>query len=282
MKQPNNGVRLAGLQIAGKGLGFTIAGGVGSPHLAGDDSIFISKLIAGSVAEQDGRLSVGDRVISVQGQPCTGLTHEVLGLLWWHRLSVPSSPSDITAFGLDGNLQQAVELLRSPISPIVIVVEHNAFHKAAAELGKSLGLQQAVGPQVGAFTCSTTQAVLRPKQGRASCGERGKRIAGGKGQGSLGMIVGAGRAAHLALMPVNGDDALQLTRTGTLKSFGQLAQPSATPTEQFAFEQLPKAADIRTVTLYKGQKGVHFARCGSGSGSLQSQGGAPGEYRLWL
>lgn len=70
-------VSFAYMQREGKGLGFTIAGGVGSPHVAGDDSIFVSKIIPKSVADRDGRLSVGDRVLSVLNTPCSGLTHEV-------------------------------------------------------------------------------------------------------------------------------------------------------------------------------------------------------------
>ena len=50
-------------------------------------------------------------------------------------------------------LQQAVALLRSPSSPIVLVVEHGAFHKAANDLGTSLGLRQGMGPQVNNSCC---------------------------------------------------------------------------------------------------------------------------------
>jgi disks large protein 1 len=38
------------------GLGISIAGGTDSPHVAGDTSIFITKVIEGGIAEQDGRL----------------------------------------------------------------------------------------------------------------------------------------------------------------------------------------------------------------------------------
>jgi C-terminal processing protease CtpA/Prc len=65
------------VQQEGKGLGFTIAGGIGSPHVAGDNGIFVSKIIPKSVADVDSRLTVGDRVVSVQGIACQGLSHEV-------------------------------------------------------------------------------------------------------------------------------------------------------------------------------------------------------------
>ena len=47
------------------GLGFSIAGGVGNEHIAGDTGIFITKVIDGGAAEQDGRLQCGDRLIRV-------------------------------------------------------------------------------------------------------------------------------------------------------------------------------------------------------------------------
>jgi len=47
------------------GLGFSIAGGIGNEHIAGDTGIFITKVIDGGAAEQDGRLQCGDRLIMV-------------------------------------------------------------------------------------------------------------------------------------------------------------------------------------------------------------------------
>jgi len=47
------------------GLGFSIAGGIGNEHVAGDTGIFITKVIKGGAAELDGRLQCGDRLIMV-------------------------------------------------------------------------------------------------------------------------------------------------------------------------------------------------------------------------
>eukprot|EP00730_Choanoeca_flexa_P003294 TRINITY_DN11356_c0_g1_i3.p1 TRINITY_DN11356_c0_g1~~TRINITY_DN11356_c0_g1_i3.p1 ORF type:complete len:689 (+),score=172.59 TRINITY_DN11356_c0_g1_i3:83-2149(+) len=169
----------------GKGLGFTIAGGVGSPHVAGDDGIFVSKIIAQSVAERDGRLTVGDRLLSVQGQSCHGLSHE-----------------------------QAVSLLRSPASPIVLVVEHGGFDKAANELGSSLGLKQAAGPQ--------------------------------------------------------------LTRTGTLKAFGQLKHGEQGQHDS-PFDQ-PDGGALRKVTLTKGAYGFGFNLVGPTDLAVQDPNEAKGIF----
>jgi C-terminal processing protease CtpA/Prc len=47
------------------GLGFSIAGGIGNEHVKDDDGIFVTKIIAGGAAEEEGTLSVGDRIIQV-------------------------------------------------------------------------------------------------------------------------------------------------------------------------------------------------------------------------
>lgn len=48
------------------GLGFSIAGGLGNQHLKGDDGIFVTKIIPEGAAEEDGTLSVGDRILQVR------------------------------------------------------------------------------------------------------------------------------------------------------------------------------------------------------------------------
>ena len=47
------------------GLGFSIAGGHGNQHVLGDDGIFITKIISDGPAEEEGTLSVGDRILQV-------------------------------------------------------------------------------------------------------------------------------------------------------------------------------------------------------------------------
>ncbi|NXL58109.1 DLG1 protein, partial [Chordeiles acutipennis] len=54
------------------GLGFSIAGGTDNPHIGDDSSIFITKIIAGGAAAQDGRLRYDDFLCWVSlGYPCT-------------------------------------------------------------------------------------------------------------------------------------------------------------------------------------------------------------------
>ncbi|XP_056410308.1 protein scribble homolog [Hyla sarda] len=60
-----------------KGLGFSIAGGVGStPYRVGDTGIFISRIAEGGAAHRDGALRVGDRVLSINGVDMTEARHD--------------------------------------------------------------------------------------------------------------------------------------------------------------------------------------------------------------
>ncbi|XP_064158035.1 disks large homolog 2-like isoform X2 [Anguilla rostrata] len=59
-----------------KGLGFSIAGGVGNQHIPGDNSIYVTKIIDGGAAQKDGRLQVGDRLLMVNHYTLEDVSHE--------------------------------------------------------------------------------------------------------------------------------------------------------------------------------------------------------------
>lgn len=59
-----------------KGLGFSIAGGIGNEHVKDDDGIFVTKIISGGAAEEEGTLSVGDRILQVNGESMVSITHD--------------------------------------------------------------------------------------------------------------------------------------------------------------------------------------------------------------
>uniref|UniRef100_A0A672M0M5 Disks large homolog 1 n=1 Tax=Sinocyclocheilus grahami TaxID=75366 RepID=A0A672M0M5_SINGR len=59
-----------------KGLGFSIAGGVGNQHVPGDNSIYITKIIEGGAAHKDGRLQIGDKLLAVNAVCLEEVTHE--------------------------------------------------------------------------------------------------------------------------------------------------------------------------------------------------------------
>ncbi|XP_062987764.1 disks large homolog 1 isoform X8 [Elgaria multicarinata webbii] len=59
-----------------KGLGFSIAGGVGNQHIPGDNSIYVTKIIEGGAAHKDGRLQIGDKLMAVNSVCLEEVTHE--------------------------------------------------------------------------------------------------------------------------------------------------------------------------------------------------------------
>ncbi|XP_023370870.1 inaD-like protein [Otolemur garnettii] len=67
-------------QELGDALGISIAGGKGSP--LGDIPVFIAMIQASGVAARTQKLKVGDRIVSINGQPLEGLSHaDVVNLL---------------------------------------------------------------------------------------------------------------------------------------------------------------------------------------------------------
>eukprot|EP00052_Salpingoeca_macrocollata_P012625 m.98347 g.98347 ORF g.98347 m.98347 type:complete len:886 (+) comp18564_c0_seq2:137-2794(+) len=101
-----------------EGLGFSIAGGVEDPHISGDDSIFITKILPDSPAHQDGRLQIGDKLLAVNGQSCEGVPHEF-----------------------------AVTLLKSAQGVVSIKVEKNAYQRLLQANAVALGFLQAPKPR---------------------------------------------------------------------------------------------------------------------------------------
>lgn len=64
------------LSKGNKGLGFSIAGGVGNEHIPGDTAIYVTKIIDGGAAQMDGRMQVGDKLLAVGNQTLENVTHE--------------------------------------------------------------------------------------------------------------------------------------------------------------------------------------------------------------
>ncbi|XP_043542537.1 disks large homolog 4-like, partial [Chiloscyllium plagiosum] len=59
-----------------KGLGFSIAGGIGNQHIPGDNSIYVTKIIDGGAAHKDGRLQIGDKILAVNNVGLEDVMHE--------------------------------------------------------------------------------------------------------------------------------------------------------------------------------------------------------------
>ncbi|KAK0403278.1 hypothetical protein QR680_016831 [Steinernema hermaphroditum] len=70
------GVQRIELFKTNKGLGFSIAGGVGNEHVPNDSGIYVTKLIDGGAAIQDGRLGIGDKLVAVDNISLENVSHD--------------------------------------------------------------------------------------------------------------------------------------------------------------------------------------------------------------
>lgn len=59
------------------GLGINIAGGRDQPYIPNSPGIFVTKIILEGAAQRDGRLGIGDQIISVNGNPVEAVDHSV-------------------------------------------------------------------------------------------------------------------------------------------------------------------------------------------------------------
>ncbi|XP_020614630.1 disks large homolog 1-like isoform X2 [Orbicella faveolata] len=58
------------------GLGFSIGGGKDNPHIDNDFGIYITRIIKGGAAAEDGRLVVGDCIVAVNGVSTVNVSHQ--------------------------------------------------------------------------------------------------------------------------------------------------------------------------------------------------------------
>lgn len=63
------------LDVSSKGLGISIKGGLDSPDIHNNPSVYVSKVFIDGMAFKDGRLQLGDIILSVNGVPMTDVMH---------------------------------------------------------------------------------------------------------------------------------------------------------------------------------------------------------------
>ncbi|XP_064614910.1 disks large homolog 1-like isoform X2 [Liolophura sinensis] len=132
-----------------KGLGFSIAGGVGNQHIPGEDGIFVTKIIEGGAAEQDGRLAVGDRLIYVNDCNLENVTHEeAVGALKRTQDNVKLVVLKTVYY--PENAPQELSPHLSPAPPVVMPVQADPIH------------HEHPVPKVALTTSSTYQAPPTP------------------------------------------------------------------------------------------------------------------------
>ncbi|XP_040613065.1 inaD-like protein isoform X2 [Mesocricetus auratus] len=97
-------------------LGISIAGGKGSP--LGDIPIFIAMIQASGVAARTQKLKVGDRIVSINGQPLDGLSHtDAVNLLknaFGHIILQVVADTNISAIATQLEIMSAGSQLGSP------------------------------------------------------------------------------------------------------------------------------------------------------------------------
>ncbi|KOX72715.1 Discs large like protein 1-like protein [Melipona quadrifasciata] len=81
-----------------KGLGFSIAGGIGNQHIPGDNGIYVTKIMEGGAAQVDGRLVVGDKLVAVRNALGfhTGTIVVIKTTIFWFFIEYFSDSSDLS------------------------------------------------------------------------------------------------------------------------------------------------------------------------------------------
>ncbi|XP_064550651.1 uncharacterized protein scrib isoform X14 [Drosophila montana] len=98
----------------GQGLGFSIAGGKGSPPFKDDcDGIFISRITEGGLAHRDGKIMVGDRVMAINGNDMTQAHHDA-------AVACLTEPQRFVRLVLQREYRGPLEPPTSPRSPAVL------------------------------------------------------------------------------------------------------------------------------------------------------------------
>lgn len=105
----------------GQGLGFSIAGGKGSPPFKDDcDGIFISRITEGGLAHRDGKIMVGDRVMAVSGvQGEMGEQFKWQALIAFHCIPRQINGNDMT----EAHHDAAVACLTEPQRFVRLVLQ---------------------------------------------------------------------------------------------------------------------------------------------------------------
>lgn len=136
-----------------RGLGFSIAGGKGSqPFRQDSDAIYISRITDGGVADKDGKLCVGDRVISINGFDLTGASHNqavsmLTGLERFVRLTVEREialPKDQQSPSPSPGPQQSPKVFGLP-KPYTGLYASNSYMANRPTYRRSLEAEKKVG-----------------------------------------------------------------------------------------------------------------------------------------
>uniref|UniRef100_A0A8D3BT64 Discs, large homolog 4a (Drosophila) n=1 Tax=Scophthalmus maximus TaxID=52904 RepID=A0A8D3BT64_SCOMX len=236
-----------------KGLGFSIAGGVGNQHIPGDNSIYVTKIIEGGAAHKDGRLQIGDKILAVNNVCLEDVMHEdAVGALKntaevvYLRVAKPNNlfltnsynPPDLTSSKPLPSPPLPSPLLSSPDTHT-----HTGLYTASLTQGTALDVLPSKGPR-------------RVLIHRGSTGLGFNIVGGEDGEGIFISFILAGGPADLSgelhkgdqILSVNGVDLRMATHeqaAAALKNAGQTVTIIAQyrPDEYSRFEA--KIHDLR-------------------------------------
>lgn len=119
-----------------KGLGFSIAGGIGNQHIPGDNGIYVTKIIDGGAAQLDGRIAVEDKLIAVKNTIVSARFVFVV-IFFWVRYRNPNARACARKDG-EKNLEnvsheEAVATLKATHGRVILVIaKTNPLYAAAA------------------------------------------------------------------------------------------------------------------------------------------------------
>ncbi|KAH8382820.1 hypothetical protein KR009_005423 [Drosophila setifemur] len=134
----------------GQGLGFSIAGGKGSPPFKDDcDGIFISRLTEGGLAHRDGKIMVGDRVMAINGNDMTEAHHDA-------AVACLTEPQRFVRLVLQREYRGPLEPPTSPRSPAVL----NSLSPSGYLANRPANFSRAVGDIEQPYKYSTLASTM--------------------------------------------------------------------------------------------------------------------------
>uniref|UniRef100_A0A6Q2ZJ81 Discs, large homolog 4a (Drosophila) n=1 Tax=Esox lucius TaxID=8010 RepID=A0A6Q2ZJ81_ESOLU len=239
-----------------KGLGFSIAGGVGNQHVPGDNSIYVTKIIEGGAAFKDGRLQIGDKILAVNQVCLEDVMHEDAvaalkntGEVVYLRVAKPSnmlqySPPDITSY------------MDPDMGPNYLDYPQSSLPPPSPRRYSPIPHVVTVAPRDVSFDLPNSREARRVCIHRGSTGLGFNIVGGEDGEGIFISFILAGGPADLSgelhkgdqIMSVNGVDLRHATHeqaAAALKNAGQTVTIIAQyrPEEYSRFEA--KIHDLR-------------------------------------
>eukprot|EP00051_Salpingoeca_urceolata_P029687 m.490680 g.490680 ORF g.490680 m.490680 type:complete len:1184 (+) comp28474_c0_seq1:274-3825(+) len=204
-----------------KGLGFSIAGGIDHPVEEDDNSVYVTSVIEGGAAALDGRLRVGDKLLTVNGQNVENVTHvEVVNALQTTRDDVFLTVVRFADGGMGEPDEEEEDDEPDPVEDIIVI----EFNRGAQGLGFSIrgGIDHPVDDDdASIYITHIIEGGAAAHDGRLHVGDR---------------LVEVNGVNVLNVLHEEAVKALQLNRTGVKLVIARLPPPLE-ETEMIVFEK---------------------------------------------